>query len=361
MTSPRGGDSPVKSIEAGLKTLVQYAGPNVRELSEGTKDGYKAILDAAHVPDDWTVDAKASAVLTVLQDLVEHITNTNWRKASLAAFRLPAGNYVGPESDSREGRWKVLARREGTAPRELKRQVERYRDYWRAAVPKLAADLYDELRRLNRTADGWLRLQDEAPLLPSSPLPLSPPISFDRTEVLYEFKGNCGIQVTSRRWLRAQESVDHYDAVGWYYNEPRAPVEIIPLANCTSGGPMRELLKGGVLGALQFSHTLAPGEVYYFEYITRFNSDQPCRPTILYEVRGREMRNLIVRAQFDTQVLPSQICYFDLGAEYVGWQWPEQGAPEWLQVAPNGYLEHRFDVCQQGRQYGLKWEWPPAK
>ena len=65
------------------------------------------------------------------------------------------------------------------------------------------------------------------------------------------------------------------------------------------------------------------------------------------------MRNLTVRAQFDTQVWPSQICYFDLGAEYVGWRWPEQGAPEWLQVAPNGYLEHRFDVCRRATDTAL--------
>jgi hypothetical protein len=176
--------------------------------------------------------------------------------------------------------------------------------------------------------------------------------------VLYEFNGNRGVQATSHRWLRAHEPVDHYDAVGWYYNEPRAPVGIIPLANCTSEGTPHELPRGGVLARLQFSHLLRPGEPYYFAYITRFNSDQPCMPTVLYEVRGKEMRNLTVSLQFDTRAMPLQICYFDLGAQDSGWEWPEDGAPQWLEVAPNGFIQHSFEVCLQGRQYGLKWKWP---
>jgi hypothetical protein len=190
-------------------------------------------------------------------------------------------------------------------------------------------------------------------------VPLSPPISFERTEVLYEFEGRRGIQATSYRWLRAYEPVDYYDAVGWYYMEPLAPVEIIAIANCTVDGPMHELPRGGVIGRLKFSHLLAPDEQYWFSYVTRFNSDQPCMPTILYDVRGKEIRDLTVRAQFDVRDMPHRICYFDLGAQDQGWQWPEEGDPEWLQVAPNGFVEHRFDVCRHGRQYGLKWEWPP--
>jgi hypothetical protein len=100
-TNPRGG-APERSVEDGLKNLVQFAGPNVRELSEGVKDGYEAILEAAHVPEEWTVDAKASAVLTVIQEAVEDIRNANWRLAARAAFRLPATDYDGPECDSRE-------------------------------------------------------------------------------------------------------------------------------------------------------------------------------------------------------------------------------------------------------------------
>lgn len=364
--SPAGGGALDGSIEDGLKNLVQFAGPNVRELSMSAKDGYRAILDAGRVPDDWTVDAKASAVLTVIQELIDEIRNPNWRLAARAAFRVPATDYVGPENDSREGRWKTLAYRERalaeqegfSGPEDIKKRVENYRDYWRHAVPRLATDVGRRLDELNRTPGAWDRYGADPPLSPATPLPLAPPISFDRTEVLYEFKGTVGIQATSHRWLRAHEPVDHYDAVGWYYHEPTAPVEIIPLANCTSDGTFRELPRGGVLGRLTFSHTLEPDEQYYFAYITRFNSSQPCLPTILYEVRGREIRDLTVRVVFDIHARPQRICYFDLGAQDDGWEWPEDSAPQWLPVAVNGFAEHTFAVCRRGRQYGLKWQWP---
>jgi len=364
--SPGGGGTAEGSIEDGLKNLVKFAGPNVRELSIRADKGYQAILDAAHVPDDWTVDAKASAVLTVIQELIDEIRNANWRLAARAAFRVPATDYVAAGNDSREGRWKTLAHQErvlaeqkgSSGPQDIKKQVEHYRDYWRSAVPQLALDLKRRLDDLNRTLGAWDRYGTEPPLSPASPLPMAPPISFDRTEVLYEFRGTVGIQATSHRWLRAHEPVDHYDAVGWYYNEPTAGVEITPLANCTSEGPLHELPKGGVLGRLTFSHTLEPDEQYYFAYITRFNSGQPCRPTILYEVRGREIRNLTVRAVFDIHAVPQRICYFDVGAQDDGWEWPEDDAPQWLPVAANGFVEHTFAVCLRGRQYGLKWQWP---
>ena len=352
------GGSEEGTIETGLSNLVHGAGPNVRALSKCTEPGYQAILEAAIVPDEWTEDAKASAVLRAIHELVPKIRNPRWRAAALAAFRLPATAYELPEGDSREGRWKLLAQREGiTDPDDIKRRVENYRDYWRSVRPKLADDLEDRLQELNSAPNGWARLQADS--APAAPLPLAPPISFDRTEVLYQFEGYRGIQCTSSRWLRAHEPVDHYDAVGWYYNEPAAPVEIIPVAHCALDGPVRELLMGGVVGRLKFSHMLEPGEEYYFAYITRFNSAQPCRPAILYEVRGKAIRNLTVRVQFDLRTLPRRIWYFDEDANRShGWQPPDDGAAEWMHTAPDGYVEHRFDLCVRGRMYGLQWEWP---
>jgi hypothetical protein len=354
--APTGGQRSVtSSIEQGLKNLVLNAGPNVRDLSQCTRDGYRAILDAAHVPEGWPPDATASAVLTVIEELAQEIRNPRWQAATLAALRFPANEYIGADCESREGRWKALAERETTDAEDIKRRVENYRDYWRSAVPRLAEALDDRLRQLNRSPDGWRRFQDEAHVHP--PLRLSQPLSFDRTEVLYQLEGYRGIQCTTWRWLTAHAPIDGYDAVGWYYNEPNAPVEIIPLANCTSDGPMRDLPMGGVLGRLRFSHVLRPDEQYFFAYVTKFNSDQPCRPTILQEVRGRATRQLTVRVQFDVKTLPSKIWYFDVGTQSEGWQTPDERASEVLEHSPNGYYEKVFDVCTSGRQYGLRWEW----
>ena len=72
---------------------------------------------------------------------------------------------------------------------------------------------------------------------------------------------------------------DYYEAVAWYYNDPDAPVEIIPIANCALDGPLRPLPQGGSCGTLRFSRTLNRSDSYFFAYETRFNSEAPCRPT----------------------------------------------------------------------------------
>jgi hypothetical protein len=103
---------------------------------------------------------------------------------------------------------------------------------------------------------------------------------------------------------------------------------------------------------------LEPGEQYFFAYVTTFNSDQPCRPTILYEVRGQGIRVLVVRAQFDPDFLPIRCWHFDVEEQSEGWQIPQADAPELLRVAANGYVEHEFFDCVRGRKYGLRWIWP---
>jgi len=127
---PGGGESPANSIEAGIRNLVNDAGPNVRELSRRTRPGYDVIMEGAIVPGGWTEDAKALAIVTVIQELVGQITNPRWRIAAMAACRQPADLYVGPNCDSRKGRWRVLAEREGTAPGDIARRIEDYRGYW---------------------------------------------------------------------------------------------------------------------------------------------------------------------------------------------------------------------------------------
>jgi hypothetical protein len=350
---PGGGESPRGSIEAGLRDLAKDAGPDIHQLSRGDTDSLRGIMLAAHLPEDWPQDAKATAVLAVIQELAGEIANPRWKAAALAAFRLPADQYAGPEYDSLAGRWRGRARMDGVSEHEIKDRSEAYRGYWVAAANHLAEKVERRLQDLNKASGGWEAYR--VGLLPS--LPPSLPISFDRTEVLYRLRGYRGIQSVSYRWLVAHAPIDHYDPVGWYYNDPNAPVEIVPLANCSLDGPLRDLPQGGRTGTLKFSHTLDQGEHYFFAYMIVFNSQQPCRPTVLYEVRGQEMRSLTVRVQFDPEAMPDKIWYFDIGAQSEGWETPPDGAPVLLDVALNGYVEHSFGSCQRGRKYGLQWLW----
>jgi hypothetical protein len=350
---PGGGASPPESVEAGLRELVLDAGPDIRKLSRAPREGLRTIMQAAQVPADWPTDAKAAAVLVVIQELVHQIPNPRWRVAALAAFRLPADQYLGPEHDSLTSRWRALARRDGVPEPEVNDRADAYRGYWIAAAARLAEDVGYRLIELNGSMPGWRTYRTGTPNLP----PRSLPISFDRTDALYVFEGHKGVQSISYRWLTAHDPIDHYDAVGWYFNEPDAPVEIKPLANCTLDGQLRDLPQGGRIGTLRFSHILEAGERYFFAYITRFNSEQPCRPAILYEVRGREMRSLVVRAQFDQGAVPVRAWYFDVEAQTEGWAAPDDGSPQLIQISSNGYVDHEFTHCERARKYGLRWEW----
>jgi len=351
---PGGGEPPRDSIEAGLRDLARDPGPDVRRLSRGDTAGLQAIMSAARTPSGWPREARATAVLTVIQELIQQLTNPRWRAAALAALRLPADQYIGPDYDSLAGRWRTLAEREGAlSDSDIRRLAEAYRGYWSTAANHLADTVERRFEELNGSPDAWGRYRVGLP--PSPPDPLA--ISFDRTDVLYRFQGYRGLQSISYRWLIAHAPVDHYEPVGWYYNDPNAPVEIVPLANCTLAGPLRDLPQGGRTGTLKFAHTLDGGERYFFAYMIVFNSQQPCRPTVLYDVRGQEMRSLTVRAQFDPKAMPYRCWYFDMGAQSDGSDVPPEGAPELLGVAPNGYVEHNFEHCLRGRKYGLRWLW----
>jgi len=352
---PGGGETP--RLLDGLRALVVEAGPSVQRLAHDQTEGIVAIMKSAAPPASWTDEDKATAILAVVAELVDRLNNPRWKAAAQAAFRLPPERFEGSAFDSLMARWRDLARQEGeTLGGSIEEVAERYRGYWRtSAAPHLAQALESRLHDLN-SSDGWQRYRSDEPYSP----PLALPISFERTEVLYQFDGTRGIQSTSQRWLVAHGAVDHYEAVGWYYSEPDAPVDIVPVANCTLDGLLVPLPQGGRAGTLRFSHELQDGERYYFSYTVRFNSQKECRPTILYEVRGLRMDVLMVRAQFDPNAIPVRCWHFDIGAQSEGYHMPPDGAPEFLKVQPNGYVAHEFRSCKRGRKYGLRWIWPDA-
>jgi hypothetical protein len=351
---PGGGMAPRGSIEAGLRDLAKDTGPDIRQLSRGDTEGLQAIMLAAQTPADWPRDAKAAAVLSVVQELIEELANPRWKAAAMAAFRFPADQYMGSDYDSLAGRWRGVARRDGAADQEIKDRVEAFRGFWMSAAGTLAERLQRKLEELNSMPHRWEVYQTGLPPAP----PHSLPISFLRTDVLYRFRGYQGVQSLSYRWLLAHAPVDHYEPVAWYYSEPDAPVDVVPFANCSLDGALRDLPQGGRSGTLKFSHVLESGESYFFAYMTEFNSDRPCRPLILYEVRGREMRSLVIRAQFDPRAIPDKCWYFDVEAQNEGWETPSDGASELLDIAENGYVDHEFNNCRRGRKFGLRWKWP---
>ncbi|MGH3766467.1 MAG: hypothetical protein ACRDS0_07255 [Pseudonocardiaceae bacterium] len=311
-------------------------------------------MQAAQPPLGWSLEDKAAAVLSVIHDAVNGITNPRWKNAALAAFRVPPDQYKGSGNDSIAGRWRELARREGNPGGQLEAAVERYRGYWMTAARHLAEDVARRFHLLNNSAEGWKPLRTSGRRAPA----LTPPIAFEKVDVLYIFDGHRGVRSICQCWITASDECDHYEARAWYYSQPDAPVEIIPLANCELSRPLQELPLGGRYGALKFARTLHTNDTYFFSYETLFNSRLQCRPTILFQPRALGMRSLVMRAQFDKAVLPTKCWYLDMELQIDDSQIPEDGAPELLEIASNGYVEHAFHACERGRQYGVRWIWP---
>lgn len=345
---------PPSPVEIGLRRLVLDVGPSRQKLLQDRSHEVHAIMNAAQPPPDWSLDDKAAAVLSVIYDAVDEMTNPRWRNAALAAFRVPHEQYQGPGNDSVAGRWRELARREGAGGKDIEANVEKYRGYWMTAAHHLADDVARRFRLLNNSPDGW---KQHRPAVPPPP-PLTPPLSFEQVDLIYTFDGYRGVQSTCHCSIVSHGDCDHFDAVAWYYSQPDAPVEIVPLANCELDGPLRDLPRGGRAGTLKFSKTLHAGDRYFFAYTTKFNSKLPCRPTILYEVRTLNVRSLTIRAQFNGPAIPAKCWYFDVDFQIDSSRAPDDDSPRLLDISPNGYVEHRFETCEHGRKYGIQWEWP---
>ncbi|GIF64568.1 hypothetical protein Ais01nite_26030 [Asanoa ishikariensis] len=344
----------VESLESAIRALVVDSGPSVHKLVNNESEGARTIMAAARTPESWSAEEKATAVIATIVAVIDELTNRRWKRTAQAAFRIPAQRFQGAEFDSLAARWRDLGREDASQEGiEVDDAADRYRGYWRnSTAPHIARALMTRIDQLN-TGDGWQQLRKEE-YIPSAALPLS----FERTEVLYHFEGTRGVRSTCQRWLIAHGPVEYYDAVGWYYNDPDAGVDIVPIANCRREGSYELLPQGGRKGRLRFARRIESGERYYFSYETRFNSDRSCRPTILQEIRGQQTELLTVRAQFDPRTLPVRCWYFDVSVQSEGSIDPPEGAPQLLTVAPNGYVDHEFRNCQHGRKYGLRWTWP---
>ena len=79
---PGGGEPPRDSIEAGLRDLARDPGPDIRRLSRSDTDGLRTIMLAARTPPDWPREARATAILTVIQELTQELANPRWKAAA---------------------------------------------------------------------------------------------------------------------------------------------------------------------------------------------------------------------------------------------------------------------------------------
>jgi hypothetical protein len=346
---PGGGEASARLIESGIRRLVLGAGPSIRKLLHDHSIEIQGIMQAARPPSHWSLGNKAAAILSVIHDAINEITNPRWRSATLAAFGIPHDRYRG--IDSVTGRWRELAKREGARGAQISSSVERYRGYWMTAAHHLAKEIEFRFRLLDSSVEGWKIFRLSGPQAP----PVVAPILFNRSDIIYTFDGYRGVQSYHYHWITVYGDVDCYEPVARYASQPDAAVEIVPIANCELDGPLRDLPLGGRIGTLRFARTLQAGNKCFFAYLTKYNSDLPCRPTILQEVRTLGISSLAIRAQFDVRAIPAKCWYFEDDGSRIP---AHDDAPELLKVESNGYVEYTFFTCERGRDYGIRWAWP---
>ncbi len=277
---PGGRIPPEDSIQRGLIDLGDGRGADVRRLNQPETPGLAAILGLVEPkPElDWSAEQKARGALVEIRTLLEAMRYENGRRAAMAAYGWPEAGYTG--LSTRTQRWKAaISREEGisgdSAHPPERRHVQRRLDccggFFRNAAAKLAHDVERRFIALNETERGWETHRPGDPTaLPSPPIP----VEAERVDVLFCLRGRVGTDHFVYREIRALQPLDGIDAVGWYYNDPDAQLDIEPLLNCTREGILRDLARGGRVATLKFVRSLAVDERYCYAYVVRYNSER---------------------------------------------------------------------------------------
>lgn len=179
---------------------------------------------------------------------------------------------------------------------------------------------------------------------------------FARYHMLFRLKDRVGIECITYRVLQAlSDGVDSYRSVAWYYSDPEANVEIVPLANCEVAA-LQPLAAGGAAALLKLPHALRQDETCFFASKVIYHSKRESTRIVSHEVRSRAVDELTIGIQFDQRTPPSFVWHYSSNAE-IGMKRPDKGSSDLLSVSEAGYTSHVFLNCANGRRYGIQWDW----
>lgn len=330
------------AVEAVLTELTRGAGASPEKLMSADA---AVLREFAQLPQDWSVELQARALLQVITEVVSHVPDPKQRAATQVALGLDPAH---PGKSANQRLLSLTPDSESTSG-----NARKIRDYWYRARAPLAVKLIDKLSEVNGT-EGWSAYKTAYPVVIQE---ISHPLFFERYDILYRFSGRTGIGSISYRWAVAlQEHVRTYRVVGWYYNDPYAPISFRSLANCRVGRS-GELPLGGRFADLEFMHNLSVGERYFFASETEYNTTEACKPIVSHQVSSQGIKILAIRVQFDPEDMPKKVWAFDIALE-AELASPQDAGAQLIRVSPGGYVDHEFTNCHFGRRYGFRWEWP---
>lgn len=333
------------SPQDALGVLAKGRGATPEEISSSAG---RVLLDLAQVPPQWPRHVQARAIRNILTEVVEGLSDPKQRETARAQLGLTQ-QY---SSQDPEKRIQSLMASGILASTRIGAQ-SRPAQEWRSIRPALAQMLVTRLSQLNaaggweKYAEGYTPLKEDA---------VGGPFKFTRYHMLFRLQGRVGIECITYRVLQAlSDGVDSYRAVAWYYSDPDANVEIIPIANCEVGR-LEPLEKGGSAALLNLPHALQKDETCFFASKVVYNSERESTRIVSHEVRSQAVDRLTIGVQFDPAALPSLIWHYT-GSKGVGMKRPDGGSSDFLSISELGYTWYEFSNCVNGRRYGIQWDW----
>jgi len=335
-----GGQADVpETPQEALRALASGEGATPEQIASPLG---RPLRDLAYVPPQWPWNIQATAIRNVISEVVESLADAHHRETARAQLGLT------PQYSSRDP-----AKRMETLLASGALEPGHTAEYSREINPALAQMLEDRLSQLNSTGDwskyaaGYKAPTEEV---------ISHPFKFERYLMLFSLRNRVGIECTTYRVLRAlKDGVNSYKAIAWYYSDPDAPVEVIPVANCRVAS-MEPGESGGTAAVLELPHTLRRDETCFFASKVVYRSSRETTRIVSHDVRAQSVDRLTIGIQFDIADLPFSVWHY-AGSRDVGMRRPPPGSNDLLAISEFGFVSHTFHACEHGRRYGIQWDW----
>ena len=336
----KGGQANVpETPQEALSALASGEGATPEQIASPLG---RPLRDLAYVPPQWPWNVEATAIRNVISEVVESLADAHNREAARAQLGL-APQY---SSHDPAQRMETLLASGAFDP-------ERISAYSQQIYPALAQMLRERLLQLNSTG-GWLEYA--AGYSPPEEEIVSYPFKFERYHMLFSLAKRVGIECTTYRVLRAlDDGVSSYKAIAWYYSDPEAAVEVIPIANCrvASIEPQED---GGAAAVLELPHPLRRGETCFFASKVIYHSSRETTRIVSHDVRSQSVDRLTIGIQFDMDAPPFSVWHYTGDGE-VGMRRPSPDSNSFLPMSELGFVSHKFRACKHGRRYGIQWDW----
>lgn len=308
----------------------------------------RALIDMADVPPQWPRHVQARAIRNVLKEVVEGLKEETQRETARAKLALTQ-QY---SSHDPEKRIQNLVASGILASTHLA-EDERPNQEWRDIRPALAQMFLARLSQLNAARD-WQQYSEG--YVPQEQPTFGGQYKFVRYHMIFRLMRRVGIECITYRLMQAlADGVDSYRAVAWYYSDPQADVAAHSVANCHVG-TLEPLENGGAAALLHLPHVLQANEQCFFASRVIYGSERETTRIVSHVVESQRVDKLTIGIQFDTAELPSSVWQYEGGRE-VGIKRPREGSPDFVPVSELGYSSHVFLDCENGRRYGIQWDW----